>query len=86
MVPMLYLGSHASAEVVFATFLNGGGWSSQSLSFFVGLSGFAFALLGELPSRCAVFCLTSHSGADSAVHVSIYSGIIYTNFHPLDSG
>lgn len=49
MVPMVWLASpHASANTVFTMFVNNGGWSSQSLSFFVGLSGFAFAMLGKL--------------------------------------
>lgn len=48
LVPMVYLApEHASAETVFTTFLNGGGWGTQGLSFFVGLSGWAFAALGS---------------------------------------
>ena len=47
MVPLVYLAPHGNAHDVFATFVNGGGWSSQGLSFFVGLSGNAFAFLGK---------------------------------------
>ena len=47
LVPLVYLGPHGSADDVFTTFLNRGGWSSQGLSFFVGISGNAFAFLGE---------------------------------------
>ncbi|KAL2036554.1 hypothetical protein N7G274_010711 [Stereocaulon virgatum] len=46
MVPLVYLGPHASAEDVFPKFINDGGWSSQTLSFFVSLSGNAFLFLG----------------------------------------
>ena len=49
MIPILHLApQHASAEIVFATFVNGGAWPTSGLSFFVGLSGWAFATLGEL--------------------------------------
>ena len=46
-VPLVYLAPHGNAHDVFATFVNGGGWSTQGLSFFVGLSGNAFAFLGK---------------------------------------
>ncbi|MCJ1437379.1 hypothetical protein MMC27_006766 [Xylographa pallens] len=46
LVPSVYLGPHGSASDVLTTFNNGGGWSSQGLSFFVGISGNAFAFLG----------------------------------------
>lgn len=49
LVPLVYLAPHGSARDVFATFLNGGGWSSQGLSFFVGISGNAYAFLGKTP-------------------------------------
>lgn len=49
LVPLVYLGPHGSAHEVFTTFLNEGGWSSQTLSFFVGISGNAFAFLGNWP-------------------------------------
>ena len=45
-VPLVYLAPHGHSHDVFATFANGGGWSSQGLSFFVGISGNAFAFLG----------------------------------------
>lgn len=47
LVPLVYLGPHGDAASVFTTFLNNGGWSSQTLSFFVGISGNAFAFLGK---------------------------------------
>ena len=55
LIPLVYLGPHANAPQVFTTFLNAGGWSSQQLSFFVGLPASAVTLLG----------------GDSAIHVSI---------------
>jgi choline transport protein len=45
-IPIVYLGPHASAKDVFTTFINAGGWSSQTLSFFIGISGNAFTFLG----------------------------------------
>ena len=49
LVPLVYLGPHGNAHDVFTTFLNNGGWNSQALSFFVGISGNAFAFLGKSP-------------------------------------
>jgi hypothetical protein len=46
LIPLVYLGPHGSAKDVFTTFINGGEWPTQGLSFFVGLSGNVFALLG----------------------------------------
>lgn len=37
LIPLVYLSPHQSAKEVFTTFYNGGGWSSNGLSFFVGL-------------------------------------------------
>ena len=45
-VPLLYLAPRSSAKSVFTTFQNAGGWSSQTLSFFVGLNGVAVAFVG----------------------------------------
>ena len=46
-VPLVYLAPHADASFVFTTFVNDGGWSTQGVSFFVGISGMAFGFLGE---------------------------------------
>ncbi|KAF2178040.1 amino acid transporter [Zopfia rhizophila CBS 207.26] len=54
LIPLVYFGHHSSPSFVFTTFLNGGDWSTQTLSFFVGLPASVFALIG----------------ADSAVHMS----------------
>jgi hypothetical protein len=48
------LSDIGSAKDVFTQFMNQGGWSSQGLSFFVGLIGSVFAFVG----------------GDAAVHVS----------------
>jgi choline transport protein len=53
LIPLVYLSPHKDASI-FTTFVNSGGWSSQGLSFMVGL-----------PS--SVFCLV---GVDSCVHMA----------------
>ena len=52
LIPLVYLAPHGS-DSLFTTFVNEGGWSTQGLSFMVGLPGSVFSLIG----------------ADSAVHV-----------------
>ena len=47
LIPLIHLGSQASAHDVFQTFVNGGGWPTDGLSFFVGLSGSMFAFIGK---------------------------------------
>ncbi|KAA8572280.1 hypothetical protein MFRU_028g00090 [Monilinia fructicola] len=54
LVPLIYWAPHGTASDVFTLFLNEGGWSTQTLSFFVGIMGPVFSLLG----------------ADGAVHMS----------------
>ncbi|QSZ36871.1 hypothetical protein DSL72_006754 [Monilinia vaccinii-corymbosi] len=51
LIPMVYFAPHNEAKVVFTGFLNEGGWSSQTLSFFVGIPTIAGSLLG---ADCAV--------------------------------
>lgn len=46
LIPLVYMGPHGSASDVFTLFLNEGGWSTQGLSFFVGLLGSVFSFLG----------------------------------------
>lgn len=46
-VPLVYWAPHGSASDIFTVFLNEGGWSTQTLSFFVGIIGPVFSLLGE---------------------------------------
>lgn len=55
LIPLIYLTpSHNSAERIFTTFNNGGGWNSKAFAFFIGLQGNALCFVGT----------------DSAVHVS----------------
>lgn len=47
LIPLVYMSpSKGSAKDVFTVFLNQGGWSSQGLSFFIGLMGSVFSFLG----------------------------------------
>jgi choline transport protein len=51
LIPLVHLAPHGSAKDVFATFINGGGWSSDGLSFFVGLITSVFSFLGKFTTR-----------------------------------
>ncbi|KAI0505243.1 putative GABA permease [Xylaria bambusicola] len=53
LIPLVYLSPHEDTSI-FTTFVNTGEWSSQGLSFFIGLPAAVFSLIG----------------ADSAVHMS----------------
>ncbi|KAI0814706.1 putative GABA permease [Xylaria sp. FL0064] len=53
LIPLVYLSPHGNASF-FTTFVNSGGWSTQGLSFLVGLPAAVFSLIG----------------ADSAVHMA----------------
>ncbi|KAL9599546.1 MAG: hypothetical protein Q9219_003790 [cf. Caloplaca sp. 3 TL-2023] len=46
LIPLVYMAPHGTAADVFTTFINGGGWKTTGLSFFVGLTGNVFAFLG----------------------------------------
>ena len=46
LLPLVILGPHAPASEVFQTFINGGDWPTNGLSFFVGLLGNVFAFFG----------------------------------------
>ncbi|KAL8662431.1 MAG: hypothetical protein Q9202_004752 [Teloschistes flavicans] len=46
LIPLVYMAPHGSASDVFTRFVNGGGWSSQGLSFFVGLVSGVYSFLG----------------------------------------
>ena len=46
LIPMLYLGPRASTQDVFKQFINSGGWSTDGLSFFIGLSTSMFSFIG----------------------------------------
>lgn len=46
LIPLVYFAPHSSPKDVFTTFINAGGWSSDALSFFVGLSAGMFTFIG----------------------------------------
>lgn len=47
LIPLVYMSpSKGTPKDVFTVFLNQGGWSSQGLSFFIGLMGSVFSFLG----------------------------------------
>ncbi|KAF3491965.1 uncharacterized protein GIQ15_01482 [Arthroderma uncinatum] len=46
LIPLVKFGVKNDASLVFKNFINEGGWSSQGVSFLVGLIGNAFAFLG----------------------------------------
>ncbi|MCJ1462540.1 hypothetical protein MMC07_001142 [Pseudocyphellaria aurata] len=46
LIPLVYLAPHGTPKDVFATFNNGGGWSSTGLSFFVGLTTSLYSFIG----------------------------------------
>ena len=50
LVPLVYLAPHSSAKDVFATLSDSGDWSSNGLSFFIGLSTSMFAFIGRFPA------------------------------------
>ena len=70
LIPMVSMSSHYSASDVFTTFLNEGGWSSQGLSFWIGLLGNVFAFLGK-SSHIRLWAFLITLGADGAIHVRI---------------
>lgn len=49
LIPLVYLAPHSDASI-FTTFVNTGGWSTQALSFMVGLPSSVFALVGKRSS------------------------------------
>lgn len=54
LIPLVYLGPHGSAKDVFATFINGGNWSTDGLSFFVGIISSVYTFTGKVQSRSTV--------------------------------
>lgn len=55
LIPLVIVAPHGSAHDVFTQFLNGGGYQTQGLSFFVGIAGAVFAFVGGLLGKS---CLT----------------------------
>ena len=48
LIPLVYLAPRPTSSHVFTDFINNGGWSTQALSVFVGLTGNAAAFVGKL--------------------------------------
>ena len=46
LITISYMAPHGSASDVFTVFLNEGNWSSQGLSFMIGLTGLSFSFVG----------------------------------------
>jgi hypothetical protein len=67
MIPLVIKAHHKLEDQVFEEFLNGGNFPNQGLSWFVGLSGAAFAF----------------GGGDAAVHVSRRSNVTVLNKYQL---
>lgn len=47
LIPLVHLAPHGTPSDVFKLFINGGGWPTMGLSFFVGLLGTVFSFLGS---------------------------------------
>jgi choline transport protein len=51
LIPLVYLGPHGSAKDVFTAFINAGDWSSDGLSFFVGIIASVYTFTGNIQFR-----------------------------------
>ena len=54
LLPLAILGSHKNALEVFETFLNTGNWSTQGLSFMIGMLGSVFCFTGRWPFQFVI--------------------------------
>lgn len=57
-IPLGTFGDHGNARDVFTTFHNGGNWSTQALSSFVGIVGSVFSFAGTNSPPAMPICLT----------------------------
>ncbi|KAK3329253.1 amino acid/polyamine transporter I [Apodospora peruviana] len=74
LVPLVYLSPHNTASSVFTTFINDGGWSTQTLSFFVGFPAISTALCS---ADCAVHMSEEIQDAARVVpRALVYSAIM----------
>lgn len=46
LIPLVYLYPKDNTNAIFSTWNNGGGWSTQGLSFLIGLNGMAASFIG----------------------------------------
>lgn len=75
LIPLVCTAPHGSASEVFGQFANSGGWSTQGLSFFVGIVTGVYSFLGQLYLKNhgweTILKLTCWylTGADGACHM-----------------
>lgn len=75
LIPLVYTVPHGSASDVFRQFENGGGWSTQGLSFFVGIVTGVYSFLGQYRlSRLGIRSdikadILETTGVDGACHM-----------------
>ncbi|KAL8770840.1 MAG: hypothetical protein Q9209_003491 [Squamulea sp. 1 TL-2023] len=69
MIPLVYMAPHTTAKDVFTLFINGGGWQTTGLSFFVGLYGNVFAFLGQFSGLMQLFMSMSEEIANASTNV-----------------
>ena len=77
LIPLVYLAPHQPANEVFTTFLNTGDWSSNGLSFFVGL----ITAMDSFPGgheikHCKTLLINEYLGLDAADHIGKYTRAI----------
>ena len=65
LIPLVHLAPHGSASDVFTQFSNGGEWSTQGLSFCIGIVTGVYAFLGQLNIPKTENALRVHDEADT---------------------
>lgn len=73
LIPLVFFGPHGNAKSVFFTFINGGNWPTQGLSFFIGLTTSMIAFVGEYLSEheTRMGLNRDPSGIDAATHMGM---------------
>ena len=75
--PLVILGPHASPSEVFGTFINGGNWPTNGLSFFIGLLGNVYAFFA---ANCAIHMAEEIQNASMVVPRAIVISIVLNGF------
>lgn len=73
LIPVVYLAPHGTAKDVFGLFMNEGGWETQGLSFFVGITTSVFSFLGA-DSACHM--AEEIEGASTIIPWAMLSAIV----------
>ena len=75
LIPLVTLAPHQPATEVFTNFLNMGDWSTQTLSFFVGLISATNAIFGKFEAKSSSFLMLTNEcvGIDAADHIGKYA-------------